>query len=99
MHPKFAFYEQVRISATEAPKAHLNGRCGVVVGRTETEERDSWYYAVELNGEAEAWCFFERELEATGQRFRRADFYDGSSVRVKVDNDGCGYIDTSEIDD
>jgi hypothetical protein len=99
MNPLFEFYEQVRISTTDMRKSHLNGKCGVVMGRTVTEEGDSWYYAVDIDGQAEGWCFYEGELEATGRRFTREDFYDGSSVRVTVDKNGRGSINKAEIDD
>jgi hypothetical protein len=91
--PRFDFYEQVRISTTDVGKTHLNGRCGVVLGRTETERGDSWYYAVDVDEEVEGWCFYEQELEATGRRFAREDFYDGTSIRVHVDEHGRGEID------
>jgi hypothetical protein len=76
LQPRFDFYEQVRISTADVGKTHLNGRCGVVLGRTETERGDSWYYAVDVDEEVEVWCFYEQELEATGRRFAREDFYE-----------------------
>ncbi len=93
MQARFDFYEQVRISTDDARTRHLNGRNGVVLGRTETTDGYSWYYTVAIDGDPEGWCFFERELEATGRQFKREDFYDGSSIVVKVDETGRGYID------
>jgi len=90
--PRFDFYEEVRINTSDADKSHMNGLLAVVVGRTETEDRTSWYYAVDLQSQKKGWCFFERELEPTGRRFRREDFYDGSSIRVRVDEKGHGHI-------
>ncbi len=95
MDAQFEFYEQVRISGAKDSKSHLNGRFGVVVGRTETEGSDSWYYAVDVDGEVECWCCFEGELEATGVRFTRSDFYDGSSIGVNVDEKGRGSVDSA----
>ncbi len=62
------------------------------MGRTETEGGDTWYYAVDVDEEVEGWCFYEHELEATGRQFAREDFYDGSSIRVNVDELGRGKI-------
>ena len=99
MQPPFDFYEHARILATQTGNSHLNGRCGIVVGRTRTAAGDSWYYAVDLDGESGVWCFYEQELEATGQRYTREDLYDGSTIRVKVDEQGRGHVSTEAADD
>jgi Immunity protein 31 len=97
--PCFDYYEEVRIKSLDPEKAHLNGRVGVVLGRTETEDKSSWYYAINLHSEEQGWCFFETELEPTGNKFRREDFYDGTSIRVQVDERGKGRIVRSEDKD
>jgi hypothetical protein len=90
--PKFDFYEEVRILSGDPKVARLVGQVGVVLGRTETEDRQTWCYAVQLTNERAGYCFFESELETTGNHFLREDFYDGTSVRVLVDNRGRGTI-------
>ena len=99
MDARFDLYEHVRISSPESSHSDLAGRYGVVLGRTETSEGDSWYYTIIVDGEAEAWCLFEWELEATGRQFARGDFYDGSSLRVKVDESSKGFIDLDKTND
>ena len=90
--PLFDFYDEVRICTQDPAKSHMNTCLAIVVGRTETEDRKSWYYAVDFPLQGHGWCFFEYELEATGRKFTRDDLYDGSSVRVQVDPKGRGRI-------
>lgn len=96
--PRFDYYQEVQIRSMDDAKVHLNGRTGVVLGRTATADEDSWYYTVDVNGAEQSWCFFESELESTGRRFRREDFYDGTSKRVQVDKHGRGRIVHSDRD-
>ena len=97
--PRFAFYEKVRIRTNDPAKAHLNGEVGAVIGRTETEDRTSWYYAVSLDKQHRVWCFDEHELEPTGEYARREDFFDGTLVKVRVDKQGRGTIEKPETED
>jgi hypothetical protein len=90
--PRFQFYEEVRVQTSDPLKSHVNGALGAVVGRTETEDNTSWYYAVDLHQISEGWCFYENELESTGRIFNREDYYDGTSIRVQVDQQGLGKI-------
>ena len=97
--PRFDYYEDVRIQSQDREKSHMNGRVGVVLGRTQTEDKSSWYYAIDLYGDEQSWCFFEIELESTGNKFRREDFFDGTSTRVHVDERGKGRIARPESED
>ena len=89
--PKFDFYQEVLVISAAPEKSGQIGGIGVILGRTETEDQRSWYYAVQF-GDDDSWCFFERELEATGRTFSKEDFFDGSTVRVRVDDCGRGEI-------
>jgi len=89
--PKFDFYQEVLVISASPEKSGQIGRIGVILGRTETEDQCSWYYAVQFAGD-DGWCFFECELEATGRAFSKEDFFDGSTVRVRVDDCGRGGI-------
>jgi len=91
-YPQFQFYEHVRVTTPVSGKAHLGGENGVVLGRTETEGKDGWLYAVALNATRETWSFFENELQSLGKTSNREDLYDGSSVRVSVDEHGRGSV-------
>jgi len=97
--PRFAFYEKVRVQTSDPSKAHLNGELGAIVGMTETEDKTSWYYAVDVYSQRHGWCFYEHELEPTGEYARREDFFDGTSVRVRVDERGRGTIVPPEDQD
>jgi len=92
--PRYEFFEKVRIDSAEPKNVSLHGQLGVVLGRTETEDRTTWYYAVHLCEQNEVCCFLERELQTTGQFADRREFYDGRIVRVQVDELGRGNIVT-----
>jgi hypothetical protein len=89
--PRFRFYEKVRVDSQASEKAKVNGQIGAVLGRVETEN-GAWYYTVYIYATETSWCFFEHELSPTGESASREDFYDGSSVRVEVDEKGRGSI-------
>ena len=94
--PKFDFYEKVRVQSSDPEKAHLNGEIGTILGRTETDDQKSFLYAVSIDSYRRTWALFEHELESTGQRAKREDYYDGSSVRIRVDERGRGTVVPSE---
>lgn len=82
----------MRVCTSETGKADVNGRLGAVVGFTRTEDGTSWYYSVHIYYDDLGWCFYERELETVGEFARREDFYDGSAVRVRVDENQRGNL-------
>ncbi len=90
--PRFDFYQEVLVCTNEAERLRLNGKVGVVLGRSNSEDGKIWYYVLSFKDEPETWYFGEGELEPTGKWFSREDFYDGSSVRVRVDEKGRGSI-------
>ncbi len=90
--PRFTFYEKVRIHSIEPAKSHLDGEFGTILGRTLTEDNKTWLYAVWLDSEQMTWSFNESELEGTGEYGQREDLYDGSKLRVVVDDSGEGKI-------
>jgi hypothetical protein len=89
--PKFDFYEQVRVIAATSARRKLKGRTGYVLGRS-ADSRGRWGYAVLIEDVGETWDFVEHQLRSTGEFAKRKDFYDGSSVRVRVGGDGTGRI-------
>jgi hypothetical protein len=93
--PRFEFYEKVRVDSQAAEKAKASGAIGAVLGRVRTED-GIWYYTVYIYSTETSWCFFEHELSPTGEHASRADFCDGSSVRVRVDEEGRGSIVPNE---
>jgi hypothetical protein len=63
-----------------------------VLGRAQ-DESGNWGYAVFIYAANEVWNFREDELEPTGKMDKRENFYDGSSIGVRVDPDtGEGYL-------
>jgi hypothetical protein len=93
--PRFGFYEKVCVDSQATEKAKVNGLIGAVLGRVQTEN-GTWYYTVYIYSTETSWCFFEHELSPTGEQASRADFYDGSSVIVRVDEEGRGSIVSDE---
>ena len=91
--PRYDFYEKVRVNSQMPENATVNGEIGAVLGRAQTED-GTWYYTVNVSSSQTSWCFFEYELSPTGEQASRDDFYDGSSVRVSVDDEGKGRIES-----
>jgi hypothetical protein len=85
MRSQFDFYEIVKVKETLLTiKNGINGLKGAVLGMAESEE-GKWFYAVNLYGKDEGWDLPEECLESTGEFTSREEFYDGSSIHVKVD--------------
>ena len=85
----FGFYEVVEILPRLDPPSV---QFGAVLGRSGIETGRPGYAvhvfdSAMLPSRGECVCFEESELRATGRRMTRADFYDGSSVRVGRDGD------------
>jgi hypothetical protein len=89
--PRFDFYERVRFTATAGMVRKLKSRTGYVLGRS-VDDSGAWGYAVLIEGKDETWNFGEDQLSSTGEFAKREDFYDGSSVRVRVEKNGAGQI-------
>jgi hypothetical protein len=88
--PVFDFYEIVQLSSESGRKASLNGQTGAVLGRALSDDGLSWSYAVHVYTTGTSWSFNEDELSPTGRHAKREDFYDGSSIRVILDEQGRG---------
>lgn len=90
--PRFAFYQQVRLARPAPANRALLGRVGVILGRTNAPGQPAGY-GVSFEDEDQIICCEETELEATGRRFRREDYYDDTRViRVRVDRNGRGHL-------
>ena len=91
--PRFDFYEIVQLNSDEiGRKARLNGETGVVLGRALSDDGLSWSYAVHVDSTGICWSFNEDELRPTGCHAKKEDFYDGTSIRVIVNEKGRGNI-------
>ena len=82
--PMFSFYERVHVRTNDGSLL-----TGSIMGRCENDDQ-KWHYSVKLDGKPTSSMFPEDELESTGVIDSREDFYDGSSVRVIVDEGGEG---------
>jgi Immunity protein 31 len=91
-NPRYEFYEVVQVISQDESKAKLNGQTGAVLGRAQADDGKSWSYAVAIDSTEIVWSFDEDELLPTGLVRKREDYYDGSSVRVIVDEEGRGQI-------
>jgi hypothetical protein len=89
--PRFDFYEVVQVASEAGPKISLKGQTGAVLGRAQSDDGMSWTYAVRIDSTGICWSFDEDELLPTGLKRKREDFYDGSSIRVIVDEKGRGH--------
>jgi hypothetical protein len=82
--PQFGFYDVVRVRATpRTVELNVEGKLGAVLGISQQEREPAPVsYAVSLDGVDDTYQFLEQELEATGERRRREDYYSGAKVRV-----------------
>ena len=88
---KFHFDEIVKIQTSDIRKKHLNGKRGVIKGKSCNEQSD-WSYAVTLFEFQKVYSFDEIELQSTGE-FAPKDLYDAADrITVIVDKDGKGEI-------
>ena len=88
---KYDFYEKVRVTTTAPEKQIVNGEIGAVIGRAQNDLGE-WFYSVAIYKTDTSWHFLESELASTGEFDNREKFYDGSSIRVRVDKEGRGSI-------
>lgn len=94
--PMFDFYEKVRVCTQSQKCSSVNGEIGAVTGRTQCDD-GQWYYSVHIYASGISWCFYEHELTPTGEHAAHEDFYDGSSIRVRVDKDGrCSIVEDDD---
>ena len=80
-HPKFDFYEKVKVITTSRTKAKIAGEIGAVLGRS-SNDSGQWFYAVTIYRDGISWYCAEEELESTGEFDKPEAFYDGTSIRV-----------------
>lgn len=89
--PKFAYYEKVIIKTKDPKKLEIDGELGAIMGWSEAED-GRVTYSVHVYRTDISWCAYESELSPTGEFDRRETFYDGTSIRVRVDERGRGEI-------
>lgn len=82
--PQFEFYEVVRVASDRPELSRVVGMQGAVLGRSASPD-GTWSYSVQLTDSESVHFFGESDLVATGDKRRREDFYDGSTVKVSVD--------------
>jgi hypothetical protein len=93
LNQKFDFFEKVRIKSSER-SPELIGKVGAVLGIS-SDETTVYDYQVAFYDDTESAGFLPNELESTGEFGQRSDFYvddEDSRIRVRVDNDGKGYL-------
>jgi hypothetical protein len=89
--PKYEFYEKVHVATSDPKAQEINGELGAILGRA-ANERGEWSYSVYIYRLCISWSFREDELIPTGEFDQRETFFDGTSVRIRVDETGQGII-------
>lgn len=97
MSNRFEFYEiVVVVDTTDARLTPVVGEEGTILGMSQDDKSGRWGYAVSITSTDVVWDCDEQQLESTGKRRTRSDFYSGGSVKVEVDqNTGRGSITKS----
>lgn len=75
--------------------AHLDGRLGAVLGISGPDEEPE-AYAVAVDGDAERIMLSPAEVETTGLRRNKADYYDGTSLQVSPEGRILGVTHADE---
>ncbi|NHB86455.1 Imm31 family immunity protein [Photorhabdus tasmaniensis] len=70
---KIDFFQEVKIVSSKG-RPEFIGRNGVIVGISE-EDGILYGYAARVDGYEYVVCFEPDELEPTGKKFKREDFY------------------------
>lgn len=95
MTNKFDFYEVVMINPVsgfldmsdldtrQLDFQKLIGLKGVILGMA--DENNKWFYDVTILDSDDSYMFREEDLQSTGEKKERADFYSDESVKVAVD--------------
>jgi len=80
----FGFCDEVRIRISpETVERGIAGKLGAVLGISEPDdERVPMSYAVDVDGLKNVQQIKEEELEGTGLRRKRKDYFSGKSLRV-----------------
>lgn len=89
---RFNFYEEVVVESTDSSLAEITGKTGVILGMAEPMEGREDEYGVLIYATDEVWQMSEANIRSTGRVRKREDFYDGSSIRIAVDENGRGTI-------
>jgi hypothetical protein len=77
----FDFYELVRVAQNAETIAHgVANEVGPVLGITDPDDQQHRWYAVMIHDSTH--MFASDDLVSTGERIKREDVYDGTSVRV-----------------
>ena len=88
---RFGFYEKVRVRSRGSTHGPVGDEVGAVLGKAQGDD-GCWSYAVYIYRLETCWSLDEGELEPTGEFDSRETFYDGSSIRVQVDEAGRGLL-------
>lgn len=86
--PRFGFYEKVNVACPANP---VDGELGAVLGRSQGND-GQWNYAIHIYSHGVSFSLSEKHLVSTGEFAERQEFYDGSSMKVRVDERGRGHI-------
>lgn len=89
--PRFQFYEHVRVVSTDPELAEIQGEVGVILGRAELDD-GAFSYGVFIDRDEICWDLPEEALVSMGQIDQCEDHYDGTSIGVRVDEQGRGWL-------
>ncbi len=84
MNKSLDFFVEVLITKPAESHRQFAGLRGFVTGKSPRKD-GKWSYVIAFNDHEHCYMFDQEELEATGRCFREEDFFDGSSIKVRVD--------------
>jgi len=85
MNTKIDLFDEVKIT-DNCKNSELIGKIGVVIGVSE-EDGIVYGYSVRSSDLPHSYSFSVYEVNPTGKRFKREEFYDGTSLSVSKDGE------------
>lgn len=77
----FDFYEVVTVTRPQGP--NLGGARATILGRSRGEDATE-FYAIRFDSGDEVFMVASEDVQTTGERRRRDEFYDGSSLSLSL---------------
>lgn len=85
MNSSYRFYEVVKIRSKRDEIKNIDGSEGTILGMAKDEE-GMWSYSVHIDDIDVSYHLMEHEIVRTGKTRKKEDYYDGDSVRVRVNS-------------
>lgn len=88
---KFTIYEEVRVNSSEKNFSEINEKLGVIFSNP-NNDLDDEFVTIFIPENEECWTVNKNDLVTTNRFYKHEDFYDGTVLKVRVDDKDRGDI-------